>query len=68
VTSGDIAAWHMGLRDITNVTIETIPKSKTLLISGTGKPGPAEYSVHGHVAPVVIRILASFIKAQSSLL
>ena len=61
VTSDDIAGWRRGLGGAANVRFETLPTLNHLLIAGTGKPSPNEYFVPGHVAPVVISIIASFI-------
>ena len=61
VLDEDVAAWRRGLAGVAQVAIETIPGGNHLFIDGSGKSGPAEYSVPGHVDARVIDRLVSFI-------
>jgi uncharacterized protein len=61
VTEEDVATWRKGLRGVANVEIVILPGDNHLFVHESGKPGPAEYDVAGHVDPAVIEKLASFI-------
>jgi uncharacterized protein len=61
VTDDDLATWRSGLRDVANVTFISVPSANHLFIEGTGKPGPAEYDMPGHVARGVIDEIVAFI-------
>lgn len=61
VTEEDVAAWKKGLSAVSNVELMTVPGANHLFITGTGKPGPAEYEVPGHVDQGVIEKLSSFL-------
>lgn len=54
------------LSGIAKVELATIPGVNHLFIKGTGKPGPAEYQVPGHVDETVIAKLASFVAGEKS--
>jgi uncharacterized protein len=57
----DIREWQAGLKGDAKVKVETLKDLNHLLIAGTGKPTPAEYSTPGHVDAAVIGTIASFI-------
>ncbi len=61
ITEADLATWKKGLAGVRDVEISTIPGNNHLFIQGTGKPGPAEYTVPGHVDPAVIERIVSFV-------
>ena len=61
VIDEDVQAWRTGLANTAHVEIETLPGLNHLFIAGSGKPGPNEYNVPGHVEVQVIDKLASFI-------
>lgn len=61
VTEDDLATWTKGLRGVASVETVVFPGDNHLFIQGTGKPGPAEYDVSGHVDAAVIERLASFV-------
>ena len=56
----DVEAWKKGLAGTPNVEFVALPGLNHLFILGSGKPGPAEYDVPGHVEPVVIERIAAF--------
>jgi dienelactone hydrolase len=66
VTEADIAIWRSGIGDRANVAIESLPADNHLFVSGSGKPGPAEYAKPGHVDPAVIERLAALIQSSAS--
>ena len=57
----DIRDWQAGLKGDAKVQVETFPGLNHLLIAGTDKPTPQEYSAPGHVDAAVIGTIASFI-------
>lgn len=61
VTMTDFAAWKKALADRKDVTFKSYPKLNHLFMEGEGKSAPAEYQKAGHVAPVVIEDVASWI-------
>ena len=61
ITDEDVAAWRTGLAGTPHVAIDILPGLNHLFIAGTGRPGPAEYSVPGHVDPQVIDKLSAFV-------
>jgi uncharacterized protein len=61
VTDEDLATWKNGLRDVSKVELMTVAGANHLFITGTGKPGPSEYEVPGHVDQSVIEKLTRFI-------
>jgi dienelactone hydrolase len=61
VTEEDLTTWQKGLRGLPNVEIILLPGVNHLFMKESGKPGPAEYGVLGHVDEAVIERLASFI-------
>jgi dienelactone hydrolase len=67
VTAADIALWRKGLAGTKGVQIEELSGLNHLFLpSGTdakAKPGPAEYSVPGHVDERVIARIAEFVSA-----
>ncbi len=63
VTSEDLALWRKGLGGVPRVDIVELPALNHLLIPGTGKPGPAEYEVPGHVDVAVIERVGAFVTA-----
>jgi len=56
----DIATWRTGLSGHPKVEIVTLPGLNHLFMTGSGKPGPAEYMIPGHVEASVIERLAAF--------
>lgn len=60
VIDEDIKLWQQGLKEVAHVEIMTLPQLNHLLIAGTGKPGPSEYEIPGHVDAAVIDKLADF--------
>ncbi|HEY9793718.1 MAG TPA: alpha/beta fold hydrolase [Candidatus Obscuribacterales bacterium] len=58
----DFRAFKAGLQHKCNVDFRSYRDLNHLFISGSGKPSPAEYAVPGHVAPAVLRDIASWIK------
>jgi dienelactone hydrolase len=66
ITEEDIAAWKKGLAGVERVDFATIPGDNHLFISGSGKPGPAEYDTPGHVDERVIERIAAFVQRPSS--
>ena len=66
VTDEDLATWKKGLSGVAKVEVVTVPGSNHLFIKGTGKPGPAEYQVPGHVDETVIEKLTSFVSGEKS--
>jgi hypothetical protein len=66
VTEVDLATWKKGLRGVANVEFVTVPGNNHLFIKGTGKPGPAEYAVPGHVDQGVVERLAAFVSRARS--
>jgi uncharacterized protein len=61
VTDEDLAIWKKGLLGVAGVEMVVFPGDNHLFIQGTGKPGPAEYDVPGHVDAAVIERLVSFV-------
>jgi len=61
VIEEDAAAWRKGLPKAKHVDV---PGANHLFIVGTGKPGPKEYEVPGHVAPEVVNAIAAFVTAK----
>jgi dienelactone hydrolase len=62
----DLRDWQTGLKGDAKVQVETFPGLNHLLIAGTDKPTPAEYSAPGHVDSAVIGTIASFIANGSA--
>jgi fermentation-respiration switch protein FrsA (DUF1100 family) len=60
VAAEDVEAWKKGLAGTPRVEFVALPGLSHLFILGSGKPGPAEYDVPGHVDPVVIEKIAAF--------
>ena len=56
----DLDTWKKGLAGTPHVEFVALPGLNHLFILGSGKPGPAEYDVPGHVEPVVIEKIAAF--------
>jgi len=56
----DVEAWKKVLAGTPHVEFVALPGLNHLFILGSGKPGPAEYDVPGHVEPVVIERIAAF--------
>jgi uncharacterized protein len=65
VTMQDFQGWQVALRDRSNATLKSYPQLNHLFIPGTGTPSPAEYQVPNHVAEIVIKDIASWIKNPS---
>ena len=63
ITEEDVATWKKGLAGVSRIDFATIPEVNHLFITGSGKPGPAEYNRPGHVAENVIERIAAFISA-----
>ena len=61
VTMEDFANWKKALGSRTNVRFVSYPKLNHLFIEGEGKSLPAEYSIPGNVAKVVIDDIAKWI-------
>jgi uncharacterized protein len=66
VIAEDFAAWKKGLAGSKRVTFVEVPGANHLFITGTGKPGPAEYEVAGHVGADVVNTIATFVSAAKS--
>jgi dienelactone hydrolase len=66
VIAEDFAAWKKGLAGRKRVKLVEVPGANHLFIAGTGKPGPAEYEVAGHVMPDVVAAVAAFVSAASA--
>ncbi|WP_254626191.1 S9 family peptidase [Myxococcus sp. CA039A] len=64
VTDEDLTSWRSGLESVAQVEVVTVPENNHLFIKGTGKPGPAEYAVPGHVDEQVVEKLASFLLSK----
>jgi hypothetical protein len=60
----DVQSWKKGLTGIPQVEIATFQGLNHLFILGSGKPGPAEYDVPGHLDPRVIEKVASFMTSN----
>ena len=65
VTDEDLSTWKKGLRGVANVELVTLPGANHLFIQGTGKPGPAEYDVPGHVDAAVIEKIDAFVSGSA---
>ncbi len=61
VIEEDAAAWRKGLQKAKHLDIAG---ANHLFITGTGKPGPKEYEVPGHVASEVVNAIAAFVTAK----
>lgn len=66
VTEADLAVWRSGIGKRAGVSIETLPGDNHLFVSGSGKPGPAEYARPGHVDLAVVERLAAFVQRHTS--
>jgi hypothetical protein len=64
VTDDDLATWRKGLRNVASVEFMMVPGANHLFIKGTGKPGPAEYEVPGHVDEAVVQKLTVFLSSS----
>lgn len=56
--------WRTALEGRKDVRIKVYPGLNHLMITGTGTPLPAEYSIPGYVSPEVVDDIAKFVKAQ----
>lgn len=65
VTMQDFQGWQNAVSDRSNTTLKSYPQLNHLFISGTGTPSPAEYQVPNHVAEIVIKDIANWIKNPS---
>ncbi len=63
VTMEDFAGWKKTLGSRKNVAFISYPKLNHLFVEGQNKSVPAEYSLPGNVAKVVIDDIANWIKA-----
>ena len=64
VTMDEFARWKAALGSRADVTFHSYAALNHLLMAGSGKITPAEYSVPGHVAEVVIRDIADYVLAR----
>ena len=62
VTMEDFAGWKKALGSRKDVTFISYPKLNHLFMEGVGKSTPAEYSVPGNVANVVVDDIVKWIK------
>ena len=63
VNGDDWAAWRAAFKNDKRVVLSDVLAANHLFIAGTGKPGPAEYEVPGHVVPMVITAIEKFVVA-----
>ena len=61
VTMEDFAGWKKALGSRKDVTFISYPKLNHLFVEGEGKSTPAEYSMPGNVAKVVVDDIAKWI-------
>lgn len=66
VTMEDFAGWKNALESRKDVTFLSYPRLNHLFVEGEGKSTPAEYSVPGNVAKVVIDDIAEWIKGPGT--
>ena len=66
VAQEDVENWKKGLSGVPNVEVVVLPGLNHLFIQGSGKPGPAEYDILGHVDSRVIEKLGSFMTAGTA--
>jgi uncharacterized protein len=59
--ANDLDVWLRGLRGRAGVTVVRFPDADHLFLDGSGQPTPLEYQKAGHVDPVVIATIASWI-------
>jgi dienelactone hydrolase len=64
VAEEDVENWKKGLAGVPHVEVSALPGLNHLFILGSGKPGPAEYDVPGHVDPSVIEKIAAFVASN----
>ena len=64
VTLEDFGKWKKALGTRDDVKLISYPKLNHLFMAGEGKSTPAEYTVPGNVAYVVIKDIANWIKAK----
>jgi fermentation-respiration switch protein FrsA (DUF1100 family) len=64
VTMAEFARWKAALETKPNVTFKSYPALNHLMIAGTGKSLPEEYSTPGHVAQDVVDEIATWIKTR----
>lgn len=64
VTMVELERFKKTLAGKKNATLKTYPSLNHLFVSGTGKPGPAEYDVPGHVDQAVIDDISGWITAR----
>ena len=64
VTTTDFEGWKKSLSSRKNVTFKLYPELNHLFVAGKGKSTPAEYLTAGHVAEIVIKDIANWIKKQ----
>ncbi len=63
VNEVDWAGWKKGMAGVKGAQLVEVPGANHLFVVGTGKPGPAEYDVAGHVAPSVLTAIEKFVTA-----
>ena len=61
VPPSELVPWQNALGDRSNVTFSNYPAMDHLLLDGSGTPGPAEYSVPGHVDAQLVADLAAWV-------
>jgi pimeloyl-ACP methyl ester carboxylesterase len=59
--ANDLDVWLRGLRGRAGVTVVQFPAADHLFLDGRGPPTPLDYQQAGHVDPVVIATIASWI-------
>ncbi len=62
VTMKDFARWNKALAGKKTARLLSLPGLNHLFITGTGKSGPSEYQVAGHVDEKVVTEIARFVK------
>jgi hypothetical protein len=66
VTLEDFAGWESALVSRPDVSFILYPTLNHLFIEGTGRSGPQEYAVAGHLAEAVLNDIATWIKAPGA--
>lgn len=64
VTMDDFMRWKNALKERDDAKFISYPKLNHLFMEGEAKSSPADYTVPGNVAKVVVKDIANWIKAQ----
>ena len=66
MTDADFAIWKTRLASAPGATIQLLPGLNHVLEEGSTPPTPHDYEHPGHVSPLVVNAIATFIDAQTS--